>query len=128
VSQPWTLSTLLSASRGPHTPPWTCQLIHAHAAGGAFVFDFVAMEACPVDAPACPRFAPFTMHIIRGDPADRTGDHLLAGWAARADVVTIVAGLTDGTRWLCLSTDEGKHLVLELPLSAPSGEDESSEP
>ena len=124
MSRPWTLSTLLSASRGPHSPPWTCQLIHSEATSGAFVLDFVAMESCPVDGPGCPRFAPFTMQIIRGDASDRSCDQLVAGWAERADVVTIVAGLTEGTRWLCLSSRQGKHLVLELPPLTPSDDDD----
>lgn len=124
VSRPWTLSTLLTGNRGAHSPPWACQVIHAEVTNPAFVLDLVALERCPVDGPGCPRFAPFTMHIIRSDPADRSCDQLVSGWAARADVVTIVAGQTGGTRWLCLSTSEGKHLVLELPAPASPGDDE----
>lgn len=127
MSRPWTLATLLSASEGPHSPPWTCQVIHAEAADSAFVIDFVAMEPCPVDGTGCPRFAPFTMHIIRAG-ADRSCDQLVAGWAQRADVVTIVAGVTHRTRWLCLSTREAKHLVLELPPLASSDYDEDPAP
>jgi hypothetical protein len=85
------------------------------------------MESCPVDGPGCPRFAPFTMQIIRAD-ADPSCDHLVARWAQRADVVTVVAGVTKGTRWLCLSTREGKHLVLELPPLASCADDEGRGP
>jgi hypothetical protein len=85
------------------------------------------MEPSPVDGPGCPRFAPFTMQIIRANAADRFCDQLVTEWAERADVVTIVAGLTRDTRWLCLSTREGKHLVLELPPVA-SADDEALPP
>ena len=116
MTRSWTLTTLIDANRGQHSPPWTCQLIHAETDESSFVLDLIAMEPCPVDALGCPRFTPFTMHIVKGTQAkwNRWGEDLTS-WIDAADVVTIMAGETDGVPWLCLSTPGQQHLILESP-------------
>jgi hypothetical protein len=116
VTRSWTLTTLIDANRGQHSPPWTCQLIRAEADESSFVLDLVALEPCPVDALGCPRFTPFTMNIVKGTQAkwNRWGDDLTA-WVDAADMVTIMAGESEGVPWLCLSTPGQQHLILELP-------------
>ena len=116
MTRSWTLATLIEANRGQHSPPWTCQLIRADTEDSAFVFDLVALEACPVDALGCPRFTPFTMRIVKGTDAkwQRWGEDL-SSWIAVADTVTLMAGEAQGLPWLCLSTPGEKHLILELP-------------
>jgi hypothetical protein len=55
------------------------------------------------------------MHVVRGARAkDQWGDDLTS-WASVADVVTLIAGETEGLPWLCMSTSGHRHLVLELP-------------
>jgi hypothetical protein len=116
VTRSWTLATLIEANRGRHSPPWTCQLIHADADEVSVALDLVALEPCPVYALGCPRFTPFTMHLVRGTGASqRQWDELLSSWLTVADVVTLMVGETDGLPWLCMSANSERHLVLELP-------------
>lgn len=116
MTRSWTLNTLIDANPGQHSPPWMCQLIQADVNESSFVLDLIALEPCPVDALGCPRFTPFTMHILKGTDAKwhRWGEDL-SSWLAVADLVTLMAGETEGVPWLCLSTPGQQHLVLELP-------------
>jgi hypothetical protein len=93
-----------------------CQLIAADTTESSFVLDLVALDACPVDALGCPRFTPFTMHIVKGSQANwHRWSAELTSWLAVADLVTLMAGETEGVPWLCLSTPGQQHLILELP-------------
>jgi hypothetical protein len=124
VTRSWTLTTLIEANQGQHSPPWTCQLIRADTDESSF-----ELEPCPVDALGCPRFTPFTMRIVKGTDAKwhRWGADLTS-WIALADIVTLMAGETQGVPWLCLSTPGQQHLILELPARGRWNEGSKDDP
>jgi hypothetical protein len=109
----WSLSSMLEGRDGTRSPPWQCQLLYHERVDDSLVLDMVALEQCPSADLGCPRSTPFSLHISRGHHGS-SWDRMLAEWAAKADLVTIICGVTDaGMAWLCL-TSVAQHLLLEL--------------
>jgi hypothetical protein len=114
MARMWRIAPTATAN-GPSraTGAWTCQLVRAALEDDALVLDLVDIDDDPYDAGVSRPRGPFTLHVGAGDGLTPDSSSVI-GWAAGADIVTLVAGRRfDDVDWLCLSSDED-HLVLEI--------------
>jgi hypothetical protein len=110
----WRIAPAATA-KGPSraTGAWTCQLVRAALEDDALVLDLVDIDDDPCDTDASRPRGPFTLHVGAGDGLTPDSSSVI-GWAAGADIVTLVAGRRfDDVDWLCLTSDDD-HLVLEI--------------
>jgi hypothetical protein len=118
MTRMWRISSPATSSVPSRaTGAWTCQLVRAALENDALVLDLVDIDHDPHDTGVSRPRGPFTLHVGAGDGLTPDSSTVI-GWAAGADIVTLVSGRrVDDVDWLCLSSDDD-HLVLELGTAA----------
>jgi hypothetical protein len=119
MARMWRISPSATAKGPSHaTGAWTCQLVRAALEDDALVLDLVDIDDDPYETGTTRPRGPFTLHVGAGDGGLAPDSSSVIGWAAGADIVTLVAGRRfDDVDWLCLTSDDD-YLVLEIG-SAP---------
>lgn len=103
-------NTVMEPSRAPGS--WACQLIRAELVADVLVLDLVDIDDGPLDTAATRPRGPFTLHIGPG-PELTPDSTCVLRWAARADVITMIAESSGDTARLGMSNDE-QQLILEI--------------